>query len=200
MESAAERLYRELLLQPGLERSQRELARRARFTPGYASQQVKFLVEQGVLARPFRNRVVVTSPVKLLFMWAARRVLPQPTYVQTKLDGRQIERSLMRFRGVALTLFSGAWHRDHFFQSRTSEAYVPTSSIPAVANRLGKISPHATVVALYPSEGPELRGSSVADGPRVVSIPQNVVDLMAFGGQGPRVGIHLARTGGLLGD
>jgi len=200
VESSAERLYRLLLLDPRAAWTQKDLAARAGCSRGYVSRVIGSLTSAGVVARPYRNRVVLASPAKLLTLWAGRRSLPPPTYVATKRSLEQTEASLADRPGVALTLFRAAWHRTKFMRTASLEAYVLSTELSFAVRRLGAPSAEPTSVALYPAEGAELEGLERLDGLPLVSVPQNFVDLMATGGQGPRVAFHLARAHGLLGD
>ena len=200
MEPAAERLYRLLLLDPKAAWTQKNLAARAGCSRGYVSRVVGSLTAAGVVARPYKNRVVLAGPAKLLTLWASRRVLPPATFVATPRPLEEVEASLADRPGTALTLFRAAWHRTKFMRTTTVEAYVLASELPSAVRRLGSTSPEPTSVSLYPAEGPELEGLERLGGLPLVSVPQNFVDLMAVGGQGPRVAFHLARAHGLLGD
>lgn len=200
MESSTERLYRLLLLDPKAAWTQKDLASRAGCSRGYVSRVIGSLTSAGVVARPYKNRVVLASPAKLLTLWAGRRVLPPPTYVAAKRSLEQTEASLADRPGVALTLFRAAWHRTKFMRTASLEAYVLAAELPSAVRRLGAASPEPTSLALYPAEGPELEGVERLDGMPLVSVPQNFVDLIAAGGQGPRVAFQLARAHGLLGD
>ena len=200
MESSTERLYRLFLLDPKAAWTQKDLAARAGCSRGYVSRVIGSLTSAGVVARPYKNRVVLASPAKLLTLWAGRRVLPPPTYVAPKRFLEQTEASLADRPGVALTLFRAAWHRTKFMRTASLEAYVLAAELPSAVRRLGAASPEPTSLALYPAEGPELEGVERLDGMPLVSVPQNFVDLIAAGGQGPRVAFQLARAHGLLGD
>ena len=200
METATERLYRLLLTYPKESWLQKDLASRARCSRGHVSRVVGSLIERGVLGRPYRNRVVLIGPAKLLTLWAGHRSLPPPTFVSTPRNPEAVEAMLNECSGVGLTLFRAAWHRTKFMRTSTVEAYVPVGDLTALAARLGSPTSEPTSVALYPAEGPELDGLERVSGLPLVSVPQNFVDLMAVGGQGPRVAMHLARTHGLLGD
>lgn len=198
MDPGRERIYRLLLTYPQSSWMQKDLASRARCSRGYVSRLVGELVEAGVLARPYKNRVVLTGPSKLFMLWAARRRLPTPTFVVTRQPPEEVESVLAVTPGTALTLFRAAWHRTKFMAVTAVEAYVPEGDLRSVAERLGDPTTEPTSVVLYPTEGGELEGAERAEGVPLVSVPQNVVDLIAFGGQGPRVAMHLARAGGLL--
>jgi len=200
MESSTERLYRLLLLDPKAAWMQKDLASRAGCSRGYVSRVIGSLTAAGVVARPFKNRVVLASPAKLLTLWAGRRVLPPPTFVATQRSLDEVEAALADLPAAALTLFRAAWHRTKFMRTSSLEAYVLAADLPAAVRRIGAESPEPTSVALYPAEGPELEGVERLGGVPLVSVPQNFVDLMAAGGQGPRVAFQLARAYGLLGD
>ncbi len=176
---------------------QKDLAARARCSRGYVSRVVGSLTEAGVLARPYKNRFILTAPAKLLTLWASRRVLPSPTYVATSSTAEALEAILRDWPGTALTLFRGAWHRTKFMATSSVEAYVAQDTLPHLAEKLGAPSSAPTRVALYSTDGDEFEGLEWIDRLPVVSVPQNVVDLMAIGGQGPRLALHLAKVGGL---
>ncbi|HEY5605876.1 MAG TPA: hypothetical protein VIL45_05065 [Thermoplasmata archaeon] len=196
METARERIYRLLLTHPKQSWMQKDLAARAGCSRGHASRVVEALTVMGVLARPFKNRVVLTGPAKLLTLWASQRRLPPPTYVETARTQEELEAEIEGSPGTGLTLFRAAWHRTKFMATSTVEIYAPRTAIAALANRLGSPAAEPTTVSLYPTEGPELEGIERVGSVPLVSVPQNVVDLMAVGGQGPRVAIHLARVYG----
>lgn len=200
METATERLYRLLLTYPQASWTQKELAARAGCSRGYVSRVAGALVAEGVLGRPYKNRVVLAAPTKLLLRWGSRRTLPPPTYVAASGDPETVEGRLREHPRVALTLFRAAWHRTQFLRTDSLEAYVPRDRVQAVARALGTPAEEPTSLVLYPAEGPEFEGMERVQGLPLVSVPQNVVDLLAVGGQGPRVALHLARARGLLGD
>jgi hypothetical protein len=193
-----ERLYGILLAHPKATWSQRELSARAGCSTGYTSRVVASLVSMGVLARPYKNRVILVGPTKLLTLWAARRSLPEPSYVTAERSLEEVEASLRGAVGAALTLFRAAWHRTKFLRTETLEAYAPRGDLPLWISRLGAPSVEPTPITLYPTDGAELEGLERVQGLPLVSVPQTYVDLMAIGGQGPRVAAHLARTTGLL--
>lgn len=197
METARERLFGLLLSDPHRAWEQKELAVRAGCSRGYVSRTAGDLLDAGVLGRPYRTRIVLVSPAKLLTLWASRRRLPVPWYVATVRTPEEIETSLRDRDGVALTLFRAAWHRTKFMATTSVEVYVRRADLEAVASDLGSVSTDPTSVALYPTDDAELEGVEWIAGLPLVSGPQNVVDLMAFGGQGPRVALHLARAFGL---
>lgn len=197
MYPARDRLYRLLLAYPKQSWTQKELAARARCSRGYVSRVASRLTETGVLGRPFKNRIVLTAPAKLLTVWAGRRALPAPAYVATSFGAEAIERILRDWPGAAVTLFRGAWHRTKFMATSSVETYVMRESLPGLVGDLGAASAEPTTVVLYPTDGDEIEGVEHIDGVPVVSVPQNVVDLMAIGGQGPRVALNLANAAGL---
>lgn len=197
MESARERIYRLLLTHPKEAWKQKDLAAQADCSRGYVSRVVDALVASGVLARPYKNRTVLLGPAKLLTLWASRRSLPGPVHVATALGADAVEARLRQGPGTAMTLFRAAWHRTKFMATSGVEAYVREEDLEHVAIRLGERSAEPTSVTLYPAQGPELEAMERIDGQPLVSVPQNVVDLMAVGGQGPRVALHLARAYGL---
>ncbi len=198
VDTATERLYRLLLTYPRESWIQKDLAARAGCSRGHTSRVVAALVSAGALARPYKNRVVLTSPAKLLTLWAARRVLPPPAFVATDRDPETVEDLLRESSGVGLTLFRAAWHRTKFLMTRTVEMYVPGAELRDWIDRLGSASEDPARVVLYPTAGAELEGLERIDGLPLVSVPQTYVDLIAVGGQGSRVAIHLARAAGLL--
>lgn len=200
METAAERLYRLLLTHPKDSWTQRALAAHAGCSPGQVSKVVGSLAASGALGRPYKNRVVLTGPARLLMLWAARRSLLAPTFVATARTAEAVEAILRASPGCALTLFRAAWHRTKFMRTTTVEAYIPKGNLASLVARIGSPSAEPTSVALYPAQGAELEGLEMVGGLPLVSVPQNFVDLMAVGGQGPRVAMHLARAHGLFGD
>lgn len=194
METARDRVYRLLLTYPREPWTQKDLAARAGCSRGYVSRVVDALVTSGVLTRPYKNRTVLLGPAKLLTLWASRRTLPAPVHVATDLGAADVEARLLENPGTALTLFRAAWHRTKFMATSGVEAYVRQEDLERVADCLGERSAEPTSVALYPAQGPEFEGVERIDGRPLVSVPQNVVDLMAIGGQGPRVALHLAHA------
>jgi len=114
METLTDSVYRLPLINPRQSWIQRELASRAHCSPAHVSRIVGSLVSSGVVSQPYKNRVRLVSPAKLLTLWAARRRMPEPVYASTKLGQEEIERALQGRQGVALTLFRAAWHRTKF--------------------------------------------------------------------------------------
>lgn len=201
-EDATGRLYRAFLTAPGKSWSQRELARAAGCSPTLVSRTVSRLQEAGALARPYRNRVVLTGPFSLLLRWAVRHRLPRPVYVRTDLTTEGVERELARSGVAAVTLFRGAWHRIRELEARVVESYVSAPAIDSLARRLGRIThrPSTAGAVLLPSHGPELVSGDIVDGVPLVAVAQNCVDLLAIGGQGPRAAVELARRTWILGE
>ena len=197
MTTARERIYGLFLTHPKDAWTQKDLAARAACSRGYVSRVVDDLTAGGVLGRPYKNRVVLAGPAKLLTLWASRRSLPRPVYVASSLRLEDAEALIGRTQGTALTLFRAAWHRTKFMATSTLEAYALPDGLPGLVARLGSASPEPTSILLYPAEGAEFEAANVVDELPLVSVPQNVVDLIALGGQGPRVALHLARAHGL---
>jgi len=120
--------------------------------------------------------------------------------VSTSYNPTEVEAILRNKQGVGLTLFRAAWHCTKFAMTSAVETYVLERDLVTLVSELGSISTQPTSVILYPTKGPELEGLERVNDLPLVSVPQNFVDLMAFGGQGPRVAMHLTRSYGLLGE
>ena len=200
MESAFERTARLLLIEPKKQWTGVELSQRTGYSRAMTSRILKQLERDVVVAKPYKNRLVMVEPIRLLMLWSCRRTLPSPVYVRTRKSDEDLDRTIAKTEGVALTLFRGAWVRTQYMRTSSYELYADPKRIDQVAGRIGRISESPERVSVFPADDPSVfLGSEKIGGLPVVSAPQNFVDLMSIGGSGPRVALQMGTATGLLG-
>jgi hypothetical protein len=200
MESAFERTARLLLLEPKKRWTGLELSQRTGYSRAMTSRILKQLERDVVVAKPYKNRFVMVEPIRLLMRWSCRRKLPPPLFVKTKKSDEDLDDTIAKAEGVAVTLFRAAWLRTQYMKTTSYELYVEPDRIDQVVRLVGRISRSPERVAIYPADDRSvLLGSERIGGIPVVSLPQNFVDLMSIGGSGPRVALQMGNATGLLG-
>ena len=200
MESSFEKTARLLLTEPQNRWTGVELSRRAGYSRAMISRILRDLEEGVVVAKPFKNRFVLVEPIRLLMLWSCERRLPAPIHVRTRKSDDDIDAAISKMKGVALTLFRGAWLRTQYMMTNSYELYVSPGKVEKVIRSIGRVSRSPERVTIYPAEDDAIfLGSEKVNGIPVVSIPQNFVDLMSIGGSGPRVALQLGNATGLLG-
>lgn len=200
MESAFERTARLLLTEPKKRWTGNELSQRTGYSRAMTSRILTQLEREVIVAKPYKNQFVLVEPIRLLMLWSCRRRLPMPIHVRTGKSDEDLDAIIMRSKGVAVTLFRAAWLRTHYMRTTTYELYVDPCRVDRFVLSVGKISKSPERISILPAEDPAVfLGSENVDGFPVVSLPQNFVDLMSFGGSGPRVALQLGTATGLLG-
>jgi hypothetical protein len=199
MESAFEKTARLLLTEPHKRWTGLELSRRTGYSGAMTSRVLTQLERDVVVAKPYKNQFVLVEPIRLLMLWSCKRRLPTPTYVRTSKSDNDLDAIFARTKGVAVTLFRGAWLRTQYMRTTSYELYVAPEKMQKVVRSLGRISRSPERVSVFPAgDGAVFLGSEKVDGIPVVSVPQNFVDLMSVGGSGPRVALQLGSASGLL--
>ena len=200
MESAFERTARLLLLEHKKRWTGLELSERTEYSRAMMSRILKQLERDVVVAKPYKNRFVMVEPIRLLMLWSCRRKLPPPLFVKTKKSDEDLDDTIAKAEGVAVTLFRAAWLRTQYMKTTSYELYVEPDRIDQVVRLVGRISRSPERVAIYPADDRSVfLGSERIGGIPVVSLPQNFVDLMSIGGSGPRVALQMGNATGLLG-
>lgn len=200
MESAFERTARLLLLEPKRQWTGVELSQRTGYSRAMTSRILKQLERDVVVAKPYKNRFVMVEPIRLLMLWSCRRKLPSPVYVRTSKSEDDLESEIAKMKGVAVTLFRGAWLRTQYMRTSSYELYVDPKRIDQSARNIGRVSKSPERISLFPADDPSVfLGSQRIRGLLAVSLPQNFVDLMSIGGSGPRVALQMGTATGLLG-
>lgn len=199
MESAFEKTARILLTEPQKRWTGIEISQRTGFSRAMTSRILTQLGREAVVAKPYKNQFVLVEPIRPLMLWSSRRKLPPPTYVRTNKSDSDMDAIVSRTKGVAVTLFRGAWLRTQYMKTTSYELHVAAKRIDKVTRSLGRASRFPERVSIYPAEDDAVfLGSERIDGVPVVSVPQNIVDLMSIGGLGPRVALQLGNVTGLL--
>lgn len=198
MESAFERIARLLLAESRKDWTGVELSERAGCSTAMTSRVLKRLEREAVVARPFKNRIALVEPVRLLVLWSCQRTMPEAVYVKSSKTENEVDRVISEMKHVALTQYRAAWLRTQYMKTRSYELYVRPHNLTAVADRLGKRTEDPQLISLLPTEDHVFAGSERIGGLPVVSVPQNFVDLMCAGGSGPRVALQLGLSTGLL--
>ncbi len=196
METATEKIIRLLLVYPKKQFKQVELARNVGCSKVFVSKIIKKFTEEGILSRISKNEFRLISFSKLINNWISLRKLPNPEYIKTELSMEQILKQLKKMDSYALTLLSGAWERIKFMKTNSLEIYTTNKS---AFKKFGKFSKEPTNFMLFKCNPDIFTCSEKINDLTVVSIPQNYVDLMVYGGSGIRVAIKLAEKYNLLG-
>ncbi len=191
METAKEKVMRSLLTHPKNTWKQKELADKAGCSKAFLSKLTKKFISEGILTRPYNQQLVLVSYTKLLNKWSGERKMPQPVYIKTEMKSKRVEQKLKKMESYALTLFSAAWHRIKFMKTNTVEVYVHKDLKPFIKT-FGKKSKDPTTFSIFPIDE-EIEGSEKINGLSLVSVVQNYVDLMSYGGNGARVAFELAK-------
>lgn len=198
METATEKIIRVLLTYPKRKWMQKELAQKANCSRAFVSKLMKKFRAENIIARPYKNQVILIGFQKLLNKWTGRRKLPQPTYVETSLSEEEVEHLLRREKNYALTLFRAAWYRTKFMKTNSFEIYV-SGNLKKFASKFGNFTEKPTPFVMYRSQKEVLEGKEIRDELTLVSVVQNYVDLMSYGGSGARVAFKLGKKYELIG-
>ncbi|MCD6476600.1 MAG: hypothetical protein J7K26_00335, partial [Candidatus Aenigmarchaeota archaeon] len=134
-----------------------------------------------------------------LNIWCNIRKLEKPIYIKTKLNYKQILKKLKKLDNYALTLLSAAWIRIKFMKTSRIEIYVSKKHINKFIKEIGEKSKKPTNFIIFPCDKYIFEGSEKIDSLILVSVVQNYVDLIAYGGTGIRVALKLAEKYNLLG-
>ncbi len=196
MESSTEKIIRMLLTHPKQKWMQKDLAERSSCSGAYTSKLMKKFHEENIIARPYKNQVVLIGFSKLLNKWANMRKMPEPIYLKTSLSEKEIEYSLKDKEDYALTLFRAAWYRTKFMRTDSFEIYVmkPEKFI----NKFGKKVNEPTKFVVYEGDEQIFESIETIGGFNMVPVVQNYVDLMSAAGSGVRVAYELAEIYDLM--
>lgn len=198
METSTEKIIRLLLTYPKRKWKQKDLAEATNCSKAFLSKLTKKLMEKGILARPYKNQIILLSFTNALNFWQTIRKLPKPVYVKTKLNEEQIIKKLKNI-DCCVTLFYSAWLRTKFMRTNTVEVYVLENELKKFIKRFGKISAEQTNFIVFPADKDIFIGSEEINNLKLVSVVQNYVDLAVYGGSGIRVALKLAEKYNLLG-
>jgi len=198
METSTEKVIKLLLTFPKRKWKQKELAEAVGCSKAFLSKLTKKLIEKGILARPYKNQIILLSFTNALNFWQTMRKLPKPVYIKTNLNQEEIIKKLEK-TPHCLTLFYAAWLRIKFMKTNTVEVYVLKNEINKFVKIFGKESNEPTNFIVFPADKYVFLGSEKINNLRVVSLVQNYVDLMIYGGSGVRVALKLAEKYNLLG-
>ncbi|MBN2014197.1 MAG: hypothetical protein JW778_03365 [Candidatus Altiarchaeota archaeon] len=199
MENSTERIIRLLLTHPKRRWVQKDLAEKTHCSTAFVSKLMKKFQSENIIARPYKNQVVLIGFSKLLNRWSSTRKLPQPIYIRTSFSEEKIEGLLRREKGYVLTLFRAAWHRTKFMKTDSFEVYVVSDKIEGFTKKLGARTENPTNFIVYECEEQVFEGMETINKLRLVSVVQNYTDLMSLGGTGSRVAFNLAEKYGLIG-
>jgi hypothetical protein len=110
-----------------------------------------------------------------------------------------IEGKLKKEKDYVLTLFRAAWYRINFMRTNSFEIYVSPENIEKFTAKFGKIAKEPTNFIVYKCEEEIFEGMERENELNLVSVVQNYVDLIGFGGTGARVAFELGKKYGLIG-
>jgi len=199
MENSTEKITRLLLTHPKRKWMQKDIAETAGCSRAYVSKLMQRFHSENIIARPYKNQVVLIGFSRLLNKWAGMRKLPEPIYIETSLSEEEIEESMRKEKDYALTLFRAAWYRTKLMRTDSFEMYVLAEDIERFAGNFGDRIENPTNFIIYGSEKQIFEGMEAVGKLRLVSVVQNYVDLMSFGGTGSRVAFNLGERYGLIG-
>lgn len=197
METATEKITRLLLTYPKRSWTQKELADRVDCSKAFLSKLAKKFAAKGIISHG--KEIILLSPTRLLNIWCSLRELPTPVYIKTDKGKEKVLRELKKREDYCLTLFSAAWFRIKFMRTDRIEAYITRKEANSFIKKFGEKSKNPTNFIIFPAEESIFEGSELVDDVRLVSVIQNYVDLMSYGGTGTRVAMRLAEKYKLLG-
>lgn len=200
METSTEKIIRILLTYPKKKWMQKGLAEKVNCSNAFVSKLMKRFHSENIISKPYKNQVILVGYSKLLNKWVGIRKLSKPIYIESSLSEKEIE-NLLKKDGerYALTLFRAAWYRTKFMKTNSFEIYVPLDKIEKFAAKFGNIVEGPTNFSIYKCREEIFEGMEIIDELNLVSIVQNYVDLMSFGGSGARVAFKLGEKYGLIG-
>lgn len=196
MESSTEKIIRMLLTHPKQKWRQNDMAEKSSCSKAFVSKLMKKFQEENIIARPYKNQVVLIGFSKLLNKWANIRKMPEPIYIETTLSEEEIEELLKDEEDYALTLFRAAWYRIKFMRTDSFEIYVrkPEKFI----KKFGKKVNEPTNFVVYKGEQQIFESIEIVNDFKLVSVVQDYADLMSVGGSGARVAFELAKKYDLM--
>lgn len=196
MESSTEKIIRMLLEHPKQKWMQKDLAARSSCSRPYVCKLMKKFRKENIIARPYKNQVVLIGFSKLLNKWANMRKMPEPVFVETTLDEKEIENLLKDMEDYALTLFRAAWYRIKFMRTDSFEIYAQKPE--EFINKFGKKVNEPTKFIVYKGDENMFKSTEKIDGFNLVSVVQNYADLVTAGGSGARVAYEMAEIYDLM--
>jgi len=196
MESSTEKIIRMLLTHPKQKWMQKDLAEKSNCSKAYLSKLMKKFREENIIARPYKNQVVLIGFSKLLNKWANMRKMQEPIYLNISLSEKEIEDSLKEEKDYALTLFRAAWYRTKFMRTDSFEIYAgePEKFIKNFGEKVNE----PTNFIVYMGDKQIFEFIEIVEGFKLVSVVQNYADLMSAGGSGVRVAYELAEKYDLM--
>ena len=175
----------------------RELAERAKVTPGYASRLVKLLAEEALLEREERGPVLSVDVARLLRRWSEHYSLTQSNVTRTYLDPRGTSNSLRKLasqkRRYAVTGSFGAAALAPVAAPRLLVAFVDNVDRSAEELRLRPADSGANVILAGPFDSVVYERTWEKDGVAYAAPSQLVADLLTSPGRGPNEAEELLR-------
>jgi len=175
----------------------RELAERARVTPGYASRLVKLLAEEALLEREQRGPVVSVDVPRLLQQWSEHYSLAESNATRSYLDPRGTSRCLgkltSRKHRYAVTGSFGAAALAPVAAPRLLTVFVDNADRAAEELRLRPAETGANVILAEPFDPVVYDRTWEKDGVTYAAPSQLVADLLTSPGRGPNEAEELLR-------
>ncbi|MEA3254704.1 MAG: hypothetical protein U9Q22_02595 [Candidatus Altiarchaeota archaeon] len=199
MENSTEKIIRLLLTYPDRKWMQKDLAEETHCSRAFVSKLMHRFQSENIIARPYKNQVVLVGFSKLLNKWSGMRKLPEPVYIETTFSEEEIEGLLRKQKDYVLTLFRAAWYRTKFMKTNSFEVYVSPGNLERFMSGFGDRTTNPAKFIIYECGEQVFEGMEVVEGLNLVSVVQNYVDLMSFGGTGNRVAFNLGEKYGLIG-
>lgn len=166
--------------------SQKQIASETRLSKGFVSRVTKKLVADGAVKKPFKNRVVLEHPEKLLVDWIGNR---RAGALKTFFCGDERVLRELKKRGVkhAHSFLSGAWLDAGYLKSGFATIYVPpgfdANELKGFKFEEGELRELKKRVALVVADDEFVfYGCREISGERVVNPFLLYVDLASFGG------------------
>ena len=186
----ASRVARELLMSPGIDLSQRQLARRIDMDEGYVSRIVRNLADQGLVAK-YGHLIQVPDYDLLLRAWLDEYDFSKHRRIAGHIsarDGDELIRGLARALGdqphtppYAATGLAAAWCLGRFAGFRIASLYIHNAGALRSLSDLSfrPTDRGANVWLLVPDDSGVFQGVKVRDGVHCVSPVQAYLDLHA---------------------
>lgn len=175
----------------------RELAERAKVTPGYASRLVKLLAEEALLEREERGPVLSVDVPRLLRRWSEYYSLTESNMTRSYLDARGTSNCLGRLASqehrYAVTASFGAAALAPIAAPRLLVVFVDNVDRSAQELRLRPAESGANVILAEPFDQVVYQRTWQKDGVTYAAPSQLVADLLSSPGRGPNEAEELLR-------
>ncbi|MBI5636199.1 MarR family transcriptional regulator [Candidatus Micrarchaeota archaeon] len=175
----SQRIVMFLLLHAGQLVSQKQIVEQTKLSKGLVSRVVNWLSANGAVKRPYRTRVVLEYPQKLLADWSGQREIALKKAYFAKDEG------ILKKVKHCHTLLSGAWLDCGYLRSGFTTVFVEPNFVPPAPMKLveGKVGQLKSKVVLIPAEDEFVfYGKRSVNNEKIVNPFLLYADLASFGG------------------